>query len=143
ALLLRARPGIEILDGTYSSVAAEAMRVESAIDAGSEELLDPLVALVNSPAIAQRVIGLRALRAIISPRARRQARLTQGTFQRDEHFNMTTAGDHPRAGEIRRIAMAVFNELNSDKLSIRDRSWIDTAMFELIAELADQSTIDT
>lgn len=136
-LLLDAREGIAILELRTSHDFAT---VEKAIEAVGDEELDALLRLAASPDRNQRAVALFALNYLISPRLRREQRMTAVIFNPADVADSRAAADHPRAAEIRMIALAAFDQWCQSRASTTDWSWLENALFETLRELADQNT---
>jgi hypothetical protein len=138
-LLLDAREGIAILELRTSHDFAG---IEKAIEAVGDEEFDALILLAASPDRHQRAVALFALNYLISPRLRREQRMTAMNFHPADAADARMATDHPRATEVLAAALAAFDQWCQSRASTTDWSWLENALFEALGELADQTTAD-
>jgi hypothetical protein len=140
-LFLEAHRGIQILNLASSGDAADRLRLEEAVAADGDAAIDPLRALAKTTDDRQRAIALQALNMIVSPRLRRVARLNAGVDECGPH-NAARAADHPRAAEVRELAVSILDAWSADPSAATSFSMTERALFESLAELRDQNIAD-
>jgi len=137
--LLAARRGFELLD---LAAKHDWSLLESAIDVDGQAAIDPLIDIANSRFAMPRMAALRALNFILSARVRREAVDAHGMIGPDRVLEFPDAADHPRAAEVRGIALNIIEQWNAGKFPLSEGSWVSGPALSIVAELANGNTTD-
>ena len=140
-LFVQAHAGIEILNLASSADPADRQRLEEVVAAAGDDAIDALLALARSTEDRERAIALCALNMVLSPRLRRVARLNAGVDECEPN-DTVRAVDHPRAADVRELAVSILEAWSADPSVATSFSMTESALFETLAELRDQDIAD-